>query len=93
MLYFNILLFLSGILGIAITMFVMLAYTVCLPLTVNVSMVFKDVLMTWISFVMFDDQKATLVVIVGTGLSLLGGILYIRENYYLTIAQSLKKKD
>jgi len=42
--WFYAYLMLSGVMGIAITIFVMLAYTVCQPLTVNISMVFKDVL-------------------------------------------------
>lgn len=44
LLWFYIYLGLSGVMGIALTMFVTLAYQVCDPLTVNIVGIFKDVM-------------------------------------------------
>eukprot|EP00347_Sterkiella_histriomuscorum_P008457 403345027 len=81
---FYSLLLLSGLLGIFLTLFACLAYLVCEPLTVNVAGILKDVVLTYLGFLLFTDSHKSLIVAIGLGTSFLGGTLYMYRSYSIT---------
>jgi len=81
---FYVTLGLSGILGICLTMFACLAYLVCEPLTVNVAGILKDIILTYLGFILFTDAHRSTIVAVGLGVSFLGGTLYMQRSYAIS---------
>lgn len=64
----------TGILGIVITLSVLCCVSIGGPITVNTSGTLKDVILTYIGFIFFDDIQITPHVGVGLALSFLGAI-------------------
>ena len=81
---------LSAVSGIAITLFTMLAVSIGGPISVNISGTLKDVVLTYVGFLLFDDIQPTMQVQVGLVLSFFGALYYIYDNFY-GVKVSVKK--
>ena len=66
--------------GIQITMAIMLTVTVCGPVAINISGVFKDIGLTYAGFILFDDAKTTPSVLIGLAISFLGAAFLSYEK-------------
>ena len=71
----------SGASGILITNTSLLTVTVCGPLAINISGTLKDVMLTYLGFIFFDDVTATPAVVLGLGFSFLGATYYSYSKY------------
>ena len=84
-------LFLSGIMGIVITLSVLMVCTTSSPVSVNITGTIKDVLLTYAGFVFFQNVHISPSVIMGLAFSFLGASYY-GYNSYSAMKQSAKLK-
>jgi hypothetical protein len=71
----------SGVMGIAITLSVLIVCTLVSPIAFNVTGNLKDVALTYIGFIFFEDANLTFMVGVGLLLSFIGSGAYIIDRY------------
>ncbi|CDW82730.1 UNKNOWN [Stylonychia lemnae] len=79
--YFILYVFLSSIMGIVITVSVLMTVTVVSPIATNVTGNLKDVLLTYVGFIFFDDQSLTQMMLIGLTLSFMGSMIYVADSY------------
>jgi hypothetical protein len=84
--------FLSGIMGICITITAATAVSLSGPFATNISGVFKDVLQTWIGFFFFKVKVMTPAVATGILLSFVGASFYIYGNLQKRNQASIRAK-
>lgn len=77
---FLLLLFLSGSLGIAITMTSLLVVTLCSPFTININGNIKNAFSSVLGFVIFDNEIPSLNVISGILIGFSGSCLYAYDE-------------
>lgn len=71
----------SGSFGILITMTALLCVTINGPISMNITGIFKDVVLTYAGFLFFSDTKVTPSNIIGMSLSLFGASYYCYSKY------------
>lgn len=67
--------------GVLITLAVLCVVNIGGPIAVNVSGIIKDVFLTYLGFIMFDDQDFNAYVGFGLALSFIGAINWIYYKY------------
>ena len=72
---------LSGLMGITVTLAIFIVNGIASPVAMNLSGITKDLFLTYLGFVMFDDAKMTLLVGLGLGLSFIGATSYLYKQY------------
>lgn len=72
--------FISGISGILITMFNLLTVMVVGPLAINIGGIIKDVLLTYLGFILFSDANLTAKVALGLLMSFTGAIIFTHDK-------------
>ena len=87
----------SGMGGIMITIATLLTVTTCGPSAVNIAGTLKDVLLTYLGFILFDDIKPTNQILVGLALSFTGAVtmtyMNVTGNMAKTAAEAKKKAE
>ena len=63
------------------------------PLALSVTAILKDVLLTYAGFIVFDDSRATIPVVVGITFSFVGAILCIYTKYNTIKTKTEAKND
>ena len=71
----------SGIMGIIITCAVLMVCTICSPVAFNITGNLKDVVLTYVGFVFFNDAMMTLMVGIGLFFSFMGAGSYAFDSY------------
>ena len=71
----------SGSFGILITMTALLCVTINGPISMNITGIFKDVVLTYAGFLLFSDTKVTPANIFGMSLSLFGASYFCYCKY------------
>ena len=72
--------FISGFSGILITMFNLLTVMLVGPLAINIGGIIKDVLLTYLGFILFSDATLTAKVAAGLLMSFLGAIIFTYDK-------------
>ena len=78
--YFYFLMFLSGSLGIGITLTTLLVVTLGTAFSLNIVGNFKNALSTFLSFFVFDDLKPSLMNVSGISVALFGSLIYLYDE-------------
>ena len=78
---FLISLLLSGVMGIIITCSALMVVTLCNPVANNITGNLKDVILTYIGFICFDDAILSATVALGLMFSFLGAANYVHHAY------------
>lgn len=73
---FAALVWISGLSGIFITVATILTVTICGPSSLNAAGIIKDVGLTYVGFVLFEDAKATTNVLTGLLFSFCGALYF-----------------
>ncbi len=76
-------LILCGLMGITVTLAIFLSQGVASPVAVIISGISKDILLTYLGFVMFEDANFTPCMAAGLALSFIGAASYMVHNYRL----------
>lgn len=74
-------LLLSGVMGIMITCSALMVVTLCNPVANNITGNLKDVILTYIGFIFFDDAILSSSVAIGLMFSFLGAAYYVFNAY------------
>lgn len=82
----------SGVMGIVITMSVLMVVTINGPIWQNIVGNSKDVLLTFVGFVLFDDANLTLMMGTGLFMSFLGAAVYVYDQLIKTTISAQKEK-
>jgi len=82
----------SGSFGIAIVMTQLLTITICGPLAVNISGSMKDVFLTYIGFIFFENVNATPAILCGLTFSFSGAAFYSYDRFKNSQAQAVEPK-
>ena len=79
--------------GIMITIASLLTVTTCGPSGLNISGTLKDVVLTYLGFILFDDVKPTSMILTGLAMSLAGAgtMTYINVTNNMAKAEADKK--
>ena len=85
--WFVVYILISGVMGIVITLSVLMLITINGPISQSIVGNMKDVVLTWIGFMFFDDATLTSLVFCGLALSFLGAALYAFDQYQRFSAQ------
>lgn len=88
---FMLLVFLSGSLGIAITMSTLLVVTLCSPFALSITGNIKNAISAVFGFMIFDDQKTSPLIVSGILVGFSGSCLYAYDELMNIRAKS--KKD
>ena len=83
---------LSGLMGITVTLAIFLCNGVASPVAMNISGISKDIVITYLGFVMFNDATLTQSMAFGLGLSFIGASSYIISNYKLMLKMPSSSK-
>lgn len=67
---------LSGVLGILITLSVLMVVTVVSPIANNITGNMKDIVLTYVGFIFFDDATLTKTLATGLAISFAGAVMY-----------------
>jgi len=78
----------SGMGGILITIASLLTVTTCGPSALNVSGTLKDVALTYLGFILFDDVKPTTKILVGLALGFSGASTMTYINVFNNMAKA-----
>lgn len=70
---------LSGVLGIVITMSVLMVVTINGPIWQNIVGNSKDIILTFVGFMFFDDANLTFMMAFGLTMSFAGAALYVLD--------------
>lgn len=71
----------SGLSGIMITITTLMTVCICGPLAVNIAGTLKDVGLTYVGFIFFDDVTLTESVAVGLTLSFAGASYFVYDKW------------
>lgn len=88
---FLLLLFLSGSMGFAITMSVLLVVTLCTPFTINITGNIKNAISAVLGFILFDDIVASTTVVTGILIGFSGSCLYAYDEFFARRGKSKKE--
>jgi len=77
--WFTVYLLLSASMGILITLSLLMVCTVVGPIAINITGNLKDVALTWVGFVFFNDVALTVMMGVGLFMSFLGSVIYASD--------------
>ena len=86
---FVILTSMTGCMGVFITLSVLCVVNIGGPIAVNVSGIIKDVFLTYVGFIFFDDQEFNSFVALGLALSFVGAINWV----YFKFMEDASKTD
>ena len=67
--------------GVLITLAVLCVVFIGGPIAVNISGIVKDVFLTYVGFIFFDDQEFNFYVAFGLALSFVGAINWVYQKY------------
>ena len=79
--------------GVVITLSVLCVVNVGGPIAVNVSGIIKDVFLTYVGFIFFDDQEFNSYVAFGLALSFVGAINWVYFKFKEDMDKNSKKKE
>eukprot|EP00347_Sterkiella_histriomuscorum_P007637 403348152 len=82
----------SGVMGIVITMSVLMVVTINGPIWQNIVGNSKDIILTFVGFVFFEDAKLTLMMGTGLTLSFMGAAVYVWDQLYKSRLALQKQK-
>lgn len=78
--------------GILITIASLLTVTTCGPSGLNIAGTLKDVLLTYLGFILFNDVKPTAKILVGVGLGFAGAGYMTYSNVSANMARAEAEK-
>jgi hypothetical protein len=77
--------------GILITIATLLTVTTCGPSALNISGTLKDVLLTYLGFILFNDVEPTNMIVAGLALSFTGATIITYINVSTNMAKNAEE--